>query len=199
MTNQTHDTGVRCAAVHELLPGTVARGQNFWVQWLEGSATAHASSGNEMLLLLPDGGATVHSRHAQGLQMHDTHLPTPVHPRHAEGLEVQEPHVPGRSVCVLPPGAVSVRLAGAGRAALIASSRPDLPPDAACNRADYAVPDARVRPLGADDCYRRRTPSMALQVMEVDAIASPAEKPRLKMFQTDTLSINWVEYQGPRD
>lgn len=180
MTNQTHDTGVRCAAVHELLPGTVARGQNFWVQWLEGSATAHASSGNEMLLLLPDGGATVHSRHAEGLEVHET-------------------HVPGRSVCVLPPGAVSVRLAGAGRAALIASSRPDLPPDAACNRADYAVPDARVRPLGADDCYRRRTPSMALQVMEVDAIASPAEKPRLKMFQTDTLSINWVEYQGPRD
>src|SRR6218665_2873001 len=77
--------------------------------------------------------------------------------------------------------------------------RPYLPPDAACNRADYAVPDARVRPLGADDCYRRRPPSMALQVMEVDAIASPAEKPRLKMFQTDTLSINWVEYQGPRD
>src|SRR6218665_1354817 len=91
---------------------------------------------------------------------------------------------PALSACALP---------GAGRAALIASSRPDLPPDAACNRADYAVPDARVRPLGADDCYRRRTPSMALQVMEVDAIASPAEKPRLKMFQTDTLSINWVE------
>src|SRR6218665_3693803 len=100
MTNQTHDTGVRCAAVHELLPGTAGGGKNFWVQGLEGWATAHASSGNEMLLLLPGGGATVHSRHAEGLEVHET-------------------HVPGRSVCVLPPGAVSVRLAGAGRAALI--------------------------------------------------------------------------------
>src|SRR6218665_3740701 len=103
MTNQTHDTGVRYAAVHELLPGTVARGQNFWVQWLEGPATAHARNGNEVLLVLPAGGA-------------------PGPGRHAEGLEVHETHVPGRSVCVLPPGAVSVRLAGAGRAALIASS-----------------------------------------------------------------------------
>src|SRR6218665_3506943 len=160
MTNQTHDTGVRCAAVHELLPGTVARGQNFWVQWLEGSATAHASSGNEMLLLLPDGGATVHSRHA-------------------EGLEVQETHVPGRSGCVLPPGAVSGRPARGGRPAPVPPPPPPPPPPPAGH-------DARVRPLGADDCYRRRTPSMALQVMEVDAIASPAEKPRLKMFQTDT-------------
>src|SRR6218665_2037102 len=103
MTNQTHDTGGRCAAVHELLPGTVARGQNFWVQWLEASPAPHASTGNKMLLLRPDGAPPVHSRHAEGLEVHET-------------------HVPGRSVCVLPPGAVSVRLAGAGRAALIASS-----------------------------------------------------------------------------
>lgn len=172
MTNTTYDAGVRRAAVHQLLPGAVARGQNFWVQWLEGPATVAASSRSEMLLLLPDGGVTVHTR-----------------------TGVRE--LPGRSVCVLPPGGVTVHLAGAARAALLASSRPDLAPGAACNAADYAVPDARIRPVGDD--YRRRSPSPAIQVLEVDAIASPADKPRLKMFQSDTLSINWVEYQGPRD
>lgn len=176
MTNTTSETGVRSAAVHELPPGSVARGQNFWVQWIEGAAPVEATSHHEMLLLLPDGGATVHA-----------------------GAEVRE--VPGRSVCVLPAGAVTVRLAsagqGAGRAALVASSRPDLAPDVARNQADYAVPDARVRPTGDD--YRRRAPSSAIHVMEVDTIQPPADKPRLKMFQTDTLSINWVEYQGPRD
>ncbi|MCW8176643.1 hypothetical protein [Verminephrobacter aporrectodeae] len=175
-TQETQGTGVRRAAVHPLLPGSVARGQNFWVQWIAGPATAEASSHSEMLLLLPDdGGATVH-----------THTAAP---------EVRQ--VPGRSVCVLPPGAVSVRLAGSGRAALLASSRPDLASGVVLNEADYALPDARIRPVGAG--YRRRTPSLAVQVMAVDAVRPPAEKPRLKMFQSDTLSINWVEYQGPRD
>jgi len=177
MTNTTAETGVRSAAVHELPPGSVARGQNFQVQWLEGAAPVEAASLSEMLLLLPDGGATVHA-----------------------GAEVRD--VPGRSVCVLPAGSVTVRLAGAGRAALVASSRPDLAPGVARNEADYTVPDARLRPVGND--YQRRAASTssappAIKVMEVDTIQPPADKPRLKMFQTDTLSINWVEYQGPRD
>ncbi|MBN8754712.1 MULTISPECIES: hypothetical protein [Variovorax] len=176
MTNTTPETGVRRASVHELAPGSVARGQNFWVQWIEGAAPVEATSLNEMLLLLPDGGATVHA-----------------------GAEVRE--VPGRSVCVLPAGAVTVRLAGTGqgtdRAALVASSRPDLAPGVARNQTDYAVPDARVRPVGDD--YHRRASAGAIRVMEVDAIQPPADKPRLKMFQTDTLSINWVEYQEARD
>lgn len=172
MTNTTNETRVRRAAVHELPPGAVARGQNFWVQWIEGETALDATSPHEMLLLLPDGGATVQT-----------------------ATEVRE--LPGRSVCVLPAGATTVRLAGTGRAALIASSRPDLGHDAARNEADYAVPDARIRPTG--HLYARKTPSTAIQVLEVDAIQPPADKPRLKMFQTDTLSINWVEYQGPRD
>jgi hypothetical protein len=30
-------------------------------------------------------------------------------------------------------------------------------------------------------------------------VKAPADNPRLKMFQSATLSINWVEYTGPRD
>jgi len=167
------DTTVRgTAAVHDLAPGAVARGQNFFVQWLEGTPEVEARSEHEMLLLLPDTGAEL---------------------RTAAGRRA----VPGRSICVLPAGRVAVYLAQGGRAALIASSRPDLASGSACNQADYAVPDSRILPSTAG--YRRVTGQGEVQVIAVDNIKPPADKPRLKMFQSDTLGINWVEYDGPRD
>ena len=33
----------------------------------------------------------------------------------------------------------------------------------------------------------------------MDEVSAPADNPRLKFLQTQTLSINWVEYQGPRN
>ena len=54
------DTGVRETAVYNLAPGIVARGQNFFVQWLQGDGTVFdAHSAHEMLLLLPENGAEV--------------------------------------------------------------------------------------------------------------------------------------------
>src|SRR5262249_47988560 len=38
-----------------------------------------------------------------------------------------------------------------------------------------------------------------IAVFEIDKIAAPADNPRLKMFQSATMSINWVDYDGPRD
>jgi hypothetical protein len=170
----TIETGVRETAVHDLAPGTVARGQNFFVQWLKGDGTTfEACSAHEMLLLLPDEGAEV--RAGQGAAQ----------------------SVPGRSVCVLPAGDITVRPREGGRAVLIASSRTDLAPGAACNERDYASPDARI--VGSDAGYRRMHADGELQVIRIDDIRPPADKPRLKMLQSDTLSINWVEYQGERD
>lgn len=173
MTTNT-ETGVRRAAVHDLAPGAVARGQNFYVQWLEGETPEfEATSAHEMLVLLPEDGAEI-----------------------AIG-DGPAQRVPGRSVCVLPAGRARVSPAPGARAVLIASSRPDLPAEAACNAADYAVPDARI--VGSDSGYRRTRGAGELQVIGIDAITPPADKPRLKMLQTDTLSINWVEYQDARD
>jgi hypothetical protein len=172
--NASAETGVRSTAVYDLAPGTVARGQNFFVQWLQGEDVPFkASSPREMLLLLPEDGAEV--------SIGDSPVQT----------------VSGRSICVVPAGDVSVRPAKGGRAVLIASSRPDLAANAACNAADYAVPDSRI--AGSEAGYRRTRGLGELQVIEIDAITPPADKPRLKMLQTDTLSINWVEYQEARD
>ncbi|CAB3671405.1 hypothetical protein LMG3458_01113 [Achromobacter deleyi] len=168
------DNAVRETAVYGLAPGAVARGQNFFVQWLEGRETPYpARSGHEMLLLLPDDGAQV---------------------RVGDG---DWQAVPGRSVCVLPAGDAAVQLKPKVRAALLASSRPDLAQDGIANAADYAAPDPRI--VAGDSGYRRMRGTGELQVIAIDAIRPPADKPRLKMLQTETLSINWVEYQGARD
>ncbi|RKF44945.1 hypothetical protein [Paraburkholderia fungorum] len=171
----TTDTSVRKTAVYDLAPGTVTRGQNFFVQWLQGNGkTFEARSAHEMLLLLPDeSGAEV--RTGQGAAQ----------------------SVPGRSVCVLPAGEVSVKPDGTGRAVLIASSRADLAPGAALNERDYVPADPRI--VGSDAGYRRTRANGELQVIGIDSIKPPADKPRLKMLQSDTLSINWVEYQDARD
>jgi hypothetical protein len=172
MTIKTDPAGVRDTAVYELSPTAIARGQNFWVQWMEGPNPTQAHSTHEIFLLLVDAGATV-----------------------VAGNETRE--VPARSICVLPAGQVSVTLSGPGRAALIASSRTDISPDLVRNEADYAKADARIRPIGA--AYERLTGRGVIQVIDIDAVKPPTGKPRLKMFQTETMSINWVEYDGPRD
>lgn len=173
MTGST-DTGVRNTAVYDLAPGALARGQNFFVQWLQGDGVAFAAtSPHEMMLLLPEDGAEVR----------------------VGGGPLQS--VPGRSICVLPAGEVNVRPADGGRAVLIASARPDQAAGAACNAGDYDVPDARI--VGSDAGYRRTRGVGEMQVIAIDDITPPADKPRLKMLQTDTLSINWVEYQDARD
>ncbi|RKP56632.1 hypothetical protein [Pararobbsia silviterrae] len=175
MTHPT-DTGVRETAVYDLANGTVARGQNFFVQWLEGAGTPFvAKSAHEMMVLLPDAGE------GATLRLDDGH----------------EHVIRGRSVVIVPAGRVTLDVAPAGRAVLIASSRPDLGDGAALNDADYASPDARI--IGSEAGYRRADGVDTLRVIDIDAITPPADKPRLKMLQTDTLSINWVEYHDARD
>lgn len=36
-------------------------------------------------------------------------------------------------------------------------------------------------------------------IYDMDTLQPPADNPRLKMLQTDAMSINWVHYHGPRD
>jgi len=45
----------------------------------------------------------------------------------------------------------------------------------------------------------RRIGGPRIQVIAVDDIKAPAAKPRLRIVQSDTMSISWIEYSGLRD
>lgn len=151
-----------------------ARGQNFRVDWHRAGAAPSrfdVASADEIFLLLPDGAATLTDTAGAA---------TPA---------------PGRSVSILPAGAWSVTLdAGASAAALVSLREHEDAPTAA-NAAAYATRDARIVAVGAP--YQALRPG--LRVMPIDTVMASKDKPRLKMLQTATMSINWVEYDGPRD
>lgn len=153
------------------------RAQNFVVEWVEAGASAfEVESPAEMMLVLPDEGATVSPLAPQG---------EPV-------------AVPGKGcVCVLAAGRFRVQLASPGTCAVIASSRPDVDPATVINDSAYAQPDARIKPTGQP--FRRQPGAPRVTVYDMARVPAPADNPRLKMLQTDTLSINWVEYHGVRD
>jgi len=153
-----------------------ARAQNFGVEWIE----AHAD------------GAEAHIR-----SDHETLVLVFGEPARLAGEGVAAATAPPRSVGILPPGAALVRLAAGGACAVITSQRDD-PDAAAClNAGAFERRDPRVTP--STPAFRRVAPAEAVQVIAIDGFAAPADNPRLKMLQTDTLSINWVDYDGPRD
>lgn len=150
-----------------------ARGQNFIVDWLAGDRGARLErySADEAILLLPDAPARV-----------------------ASGEDTRE--AAARTVAILPAGTVEVALGAPGRAMLL---RSDFTPDeaAACrNAGTYRQPDPRVGPKTA---FRRLETTQPFRLLSIDDVAPASGRARLKMLQSATMSINWVEYDGPRD
>jgi hypothetical protein len=153
----------------------LSRSQNAVVEWAEADAGAQAfaaASEDEMMLLLLTTGAAI------------------------EGAG-QRVRAGARALCILPPGRYSVAPDGAGACTVFASTRSDLAGRRVLNEATYARPDPRVAPVGPP--YRRLNAPDRIEVIALDQVAAPPDNPRLKMFQSATLSINWVEYAGPRD
>lgn len=151
------------------------RGQNFIVEWVEAATagqTVTAESEHETLVLLPEVGGAIQQAGKPAV------------------------HAAAGAICIVPPGPYSVTLEQAGRCCVIASSRSDVDMNDTVNAPAYADPDPRIVPVGTP--YRRHTGQGEIQVLQLDEIKAPADKPRLKMFQTETLSINWVAYEGPR-
>ncbi len=170
-----HGLVVFAAAPAQPVPGADvrrARGQNFLVDWIEadGSADIPIESTEEAMLLLPGPGARLRGA-------------------------AEDVAAPGRSVCLLPPGRHAVRPAAPGLLVLLRSAAPAAERAAAANAASYAPPDPRVAPPGPPWTCRRP----GIGVVEVDRMARAAGRPRLKMLQSATMSINWVEYEGERD
>ena len=151
-----------------------ARGQNFDVTWLEAvedGARFDTESGDETMLLLSNGPITISGAKAPMV-------------------------APARSVCILPPGRWQLHPGAGATCAVLRSLREDATTDA-INQAAYTVRDARIAPVGPP--YVCLRDGDEIRVIAIDAIAAPKDKPRLKMLQSSTVSINWVEYQGPRD
>ncbi len=94
---------------------------------------------------------------------------------------------PTRSVAVVPAGRTTIHFKGTGRIFALSSGSAD--------RA--SPPDSRVAGVGLP--FVRTGDLWSIDVFAVDELPFPPGNPRLKFLQSATMSINWVEYEGPRD
>ena len=155
--------------------GWLARSQNFLIEWAEAArpeAVVDVASEEETIVLVFGAPAQMSAGTAS----------------------VQ---APARSVCILPPGRSSIRLTAQGACAVLATQRTDLAGRRAFNEDHFIGPDPRIAPC--TPAFVRKHVRAAIQVVPIDSFDAPASNPRLKMLQSATLSINWVEYDGLRD
>ena len=153
----------------------LARSQNFFVEWVEASdfdAVFDFTSKQESMVLVFGAQATLSSAN-------------------------MTTRAPPRSVCILPPGKSSITLDKGGSCAVLASQREDHGACIALNQGHFLSLDQRITP--SMPAFQRRHHHNNIQVIPIDSFAAPASNPRLKMLQSATLSINWVEYDGLRD
>jgi hypothetical protein len=170
---QACDPEIRGGSRHWLM-----RAHNFSVEWIEWAAGAPAlefGSAFESMLIVEAGALDVDS--GQGLAK-------PV-------------RVPQRSVAIVPAGRHLMAAPDGARMALIASQRGDIGGRRVLNAEGCEPPDPRVLPAGTP--YRRQKLADGVQVLPLEAIMASPDKPRLRMLQSQTLSLNLVEYDGPRD
>lgn len=154
---------------------SVIRGQNYTVHRLGGGVgEAHSiSSTDETLFIFPEGGGEL-----------------------ATAAETRR--IPPRALVIAPAGTTNLRFGGSDRAYALTTGAGEMARGLAINAATYREPDPRVKQVGRpfEPVASRRD---HLRVYPVDDIPFPAGNPRLKFLQTATMSVNWVEYDGPRD
>lgn len=156
------------------------RAHNFEVEWVElapGSTGAQYESIFESLLIAEGGAVEVVTQTEHGKTCQAT--------------------IPDHAVGLLPAGRHQLRSMAPARAALITSQRSDIQGRRVINAEGCDPRDPRVLPTGKP--YRRTHPIEGIQVLPLDMIKASPDKPRLKMLQTETLSLNLVEYNGPRN
>jgi len=153
-----------------------ARAQNFGVEWVEADeegAEVRYGSAHETMVLVFSQAALVTQGDA---------APVEAAPR---------------SVCIVAPGQAVVRMTAGGICVVLASQRDDLDLSRSLNADLFRQHDPRIK--AATPAFGRVGDAAPVQVIAIDAFAAPAGNPRLKMLQSNTLSINWVDYDGPRD
>lgn len=154
---------------------SVLRGQNFTVDCMRwsGETSFDFCSAHETILICADGDIVVS----------------------IEGIDTS---IPKRSVAVLPGGRYEMIGSDAGCVYALTTCREASLPGEVLNAALYEETDGNVAPLGEP---MGKTDSIAagIQKYMVDDVPFPPGNPRLKFFQSSTMSINWVEYRGARD
>ena len=149
---------------------TAARGQNFSVERLSGGGDHKFASLTEIILLLPKAGATLGGDRSADL--------------------------PGHAIAILPAGAYIVEASGDGDIYILATDRSDGEGAKALNASEYQSPDARVAPVAP---YVRAVFQGEIRIHRVEDVTIPPDNGRLRFLQSETMSLNWVEYEGARD
>lgn len=150
------------------------RGKTFLVEWVQaqdGAASLQRACEDEVIAVFPaSGGEIVWSGKTQT--------------------------VPPRAVAIVPAGAFTVAASPGAPVILLSPIRSVHLDVRTLNDADYGDGDDGIRLVGP---AAARADAGGVQVVEVDRIVPPADKPRLKMVRSATMSINWIEYEGVRD
>lgn len=147
----------------------VAQSQNFSLQWIARAGTTAFASATEVIVVLAAGEAQL------------------VGPRGSTNLS-------GPAVAIVPAGSHSLVLVGDGPAAVIATDRTDLAGTDALNLPVAA--DRRIARI--DGGFTRTAPLVAPQVIAIAELAPPPGNGRLRFVQSETISINFVLYEGAR-
>ncbi len=150
------------------------RSYSFLIAWSEiekAPTRMEIDSPAEYFLLLPDAGATI-------------------------TWSGGEKTAPGRSVCIIPAGRSTVQFKDTGSCVRLFSPIPD-------SMATIGIYDqglgGSTPPLRPIKPYRRIKNAGEPAVHVLADMPNSVGMPRAKLFQTETMSINWVEYAGPRD
>lgn len=149
---------------------STARGQNFSVERLSGAGTHAFASGTEIIILLPETGATLSGDRSA--------------------------HLPGHAIAILPAGAYAVQASGQGAIFILATDRSDGESATALNANEYRSPDPRVSVVAP---YVRTAFQEEIRIHRVEDVTIPPDNGRLRFLQSETMSLNWVEYDGARD
>jgi hypothetical protein len=149
-----------------------ARGKTFLVEWCEATALGSRINrrfNDETIAVFPAAGGTV-------------------------TIADIEAAIPERAIAIIPAGEFSLSCAGAGYVVLLSPIRPNVT-TLAINERDYDNASAE----GMQTVPRSCGISRPLQIIPVDEIVPPADKPRLKIVRSETMSVSWIEYSGLRD
>lgn len=150
-----------------------ARGQNFVVDWIDGTSGASflaKSTGETILISLGAEGAALRN----------------------DGCETV---LPGRTIAIVPAGKTTISFAGPATLVRLAGAGQLGDGLEAANRSDYEELDPAVAAPGEPGKAR----AAGIRLHPIDTLKAPVDKPRLKMLRSADISINWVEYEGLRD
>jgi hypothetical protein len=100
-----------------------------------------------------------------------------------------------RSIVIISPGPFSVSCDPGGSVILLSPIRNGMTERSTMNDADYddAGPEAMLAVAVTSGTVRK------MQIIQVDKIVPPKDKPRLKIVRSESMSVSWIEYSGLRD